>query len=74
MARKELRCSQEECSLPVAYLENGALIIESRHHGEKHETIFSIAALLALAYCEGLGKVTLSAEPSGNHQDSSLFR
>jgi len=58
--RKELRC---DCGSIVAVLENGALVIESRHHGERHTTVFSLAMLWALAHGEGPGRLMLTAEP-----------
>ena len=68
--RKELRC---DCGSIVATLENGALVIESRHHGERHRTVFSLATLWALAHCEGPGRVTLTAEPvDRNHRGEPL--
>ena len=67
MATRELRC--EECGSIIGELINGALVIKSRHHGEQHVTIFSLATLLALAHADGPGRLTLSAEPVGNHHD-----
>lgn len=61
MARKELRC---ECGTLVAVLENGALIIEARHHGERHTTTYSLTTLWALAHGNGPGRVSVTAEPA----------
>jgi hypothetical protein len=38
-----VRCQQ--CGLPVAVIKGDALIITSRHHGEKHVTIVPLARL-----------------------------
>lgn len=38
-----LRCS---CGTPVAAIQNGVLIIRSRHHGEQHQTVFSLVDLI----------------------------
>lgn len=62
MTRKELRC--EECNTLLAVLENGAVIIEARHHGERHTTTFSLATLWALAHGEAGSRVSVTAEPS----------
>ncbi len=45
------KCDVGGCELPAAYVRHGMLIVESRHHGEKHITIFSIAELYK-AYCQ----------------------
>jgi len=42
-----LRCS--ECNLPWAKLHNGYLIVESRHHGQKHTNIIAIDTLVMLS-------------------------
>lgn len=39
-----VRCSQ--CRTPIARLTPEALVIESRHHGERHVTVVSLASLL----------------------------
>ena len=39
-----LRCAT--CELPYARLQNGVLIIESRHHGQIHVNTIPIAVLL----------------------------
>ena len=71
MARKELRC--EECGTLVAVLENGAVVIEVRHHGDRHRTTFSLATLWALAHSDGVGRVSVTAEPSSDgHKGGSL--
>ena len=61
MARSELRC--EDCGTIVAVLENGAVVIESKHHGERHRSVFSLATLWAMAHGQGAGRVSVSAEP-----------
>ena len=37
-----LKCS---CGTTVATLENGCLVIEARHHGEKHRATFALDSL-----------------------------
>ena len=39
-------CDEKGCQLPVAYLKDGMLIIESRHHGEKHVSTIRVDLLL----------------------------
>lgn len=34
------------CGLPFARIENGVLIIESRHHGEKHTNVIPLSDLI----------------------------
>lgn len=36
------------CKLPFARIQNGVLIIESRHHGEKHTNVIALAELLRM--------------------------
>lgn len=60
MTKKELRC---DCGTLVAVLENGCLVIEAKHHGEKHVTSFSLATLWRMAHSGGPGRLTISAEP-----------
>lgn len=72
MARKELRC--EECGLVVGELQNGALLIKARHHGEQHTTTWSLATLVSWAHGDGPGKVTLSAEPVDGKHKGALLR
>lgn len=42
-----LRCA--ECGLPFGRIQNGALIIESRHHGERHTNTIAVQRLQQLA-------------------------
>jgi hypothetical protein len=72
MTKKELRC--EECNSIVGEVQNGALVIRARHHGEQHVTTWSIATLLALAHCDGPGKVTIAAEPVSSNHKGELLR
>jgi hypothetical protein len=39
-----LRCAT--CELPFARVQNGVLIVESRHHGQIHVNTIPIAALM----------------------------
>ncbi len=48
MAIHTFQCSC--CKLPFARIQNGVLIIESRHHGEKHTNVISLADLIQLIY------------------------
>ncbi len=58
----------------MAVLENGAIVIEARHHGERHRAVFSLATLFALAHGEGPGRLTVTAEPHQrrNHRGAPL--
>lgn len=38
--KETLPCS--ECDTPTAVIQNGALVIRSRHHGKVHENVYSI--------------------------------
>ena len=48
-----LRC---QCGLPYARLENGCIIIESRHHGETHQNVMPLATLLEMAQAQERGR------------------
>lgn len=41
-----LRCGQ--CGLPWAKVQNGVLVVESRHHGERHVNVIALAELFKL--------------------------
>ena len=41
-----LRCNC--CGLPFARVQNGALVIESHHHGQRHVNVISVAELRRL--------------------------
>ena len=41
-----LRC--EQCGLPFARIQNGVLVVESRHHGQVHLNVISLAAIREL--------------------------
>lgn len=36
-----IKLSCTECNTPVAEIESGSLIIRSKHHGNRHVTVFS---------------------------------
>jgi hypothetical protein len=38
-----LKCAA--CGLPFARVQNGALVIESRHHGDKHYNVIALDML-----------------------------
>lgn len=42
-----LRC--RECNLPWAEIHNGCLIVESRHHAQKHTNVIPIQTLIDLS-------------------------
>jgi hypothetical protein len=42
-----LRCSK--CGLPFARVQNGVLIVESKHRGETHVNVIPLAHLIELA-------------------------
>lgn len=42
-----LRCSA--CGLPFARIQNGVLIIESKHHGQTHVNAVSLMSIVELA-------------------------
>ena len=37
------------CGLPFGRIENGCLVIESRHHGEKHVNVMALTKVIELA-------------------------
>lgn len=41
-----LRCGQ--CGLPWAKVQNGVLVVESRHHGERHVNVIALEELFKL--------------------------
>jgi hypothetical protein len=41
-----LRCGQ--CGLPWAKICNGVLVVESRHHGDRHVNAMALEALMRL--------------------------
>jgi hypothetical protein len=41
-------CDNDNCKLPSARIVNGALVIESRHHGEVHRCTISLHLLQSL--------------------------
>ena len=41
-----LRCGQ--CGLPWAKISNGVLVVESRHHGDRHVNVISLDELARL--------------------------
>jgi hypothetical protein len=41
-----LKC--ECCGLPFARLVNGCIVVESRHHGEKHQNAIAVDELVKL--------------------------
>jgi hypothetical protein len=46
MAIHTFECSC--CKLPFARIQNGALVIDSRHHGERHTNVIALAELVRL--------------------------
>lgn len=41
--RKVLRCGV--CGLPFATIQNGVLMVESKHNGDKHTNVITLAEL-----------------------------
>jgi hypothetical protein len=41
-----LRC--EQCGLPFGRIQNGVLVVESRHHGQVHMNVISLATIQKL--------------------------
>lgn len=37
-----------ECENPAAYVRDGMLVIESKHHGKKHRNVFTLEFLAKL--------------------------
>ena len=60
MEDKVLKCHQ--CGLPWARLQGGSLVVESRHHGEKHVNAVAIADLVR-RYWQGEGEILVVAVP-----------
>ncbi len=57
-------CNHPRCSLPVAKIINGSLVITTRHNGEKHQGVISLERLLQLLKHYSLtdsGKTVLSS-------------
>lgn len=40
--RIKLSCQCGACNLPFAYVQNGALVVVSRHNGESHPNVLPI--------------------------------
>lgn len=47
-AAHTVQCTKDNCTLPVAEIVNGELVIMARHHGEKHYARLSVVDLVAL--------------------------
>lgn len=60
-ARDLLRCAQ--CGLPIAEIQNGCLVILSRHHGERHVNAIPLAELVRRAGGAPAPAWELDAEP-----------
>lgn len=45
---KLIPCDIEGCRLPVGEISDSTITITSRHHGQRHPTIISLAQLLEL--------------------------
>lgn len=43
---KPLRCAK--CGLPWATIQNGVLMVESKHNGDKHTNVITLAELVKL--------------------------
>lgn len=43
-----VQCTENNCRLPVGRIINGELVIQVKHHGEKHYARFSVMDLIAL--------------------------
>ena len=57
-----LKC--EECETPVAELRQGIVVIEVRHHGERHVTAISVWDLVLMVLKEMSGE---AKESNGQH-------
>ena len=68
MTDKIFRC--HECNLPFARLQNGAIVIESRHHGEKHTNSISVwdLVLLVIKSVASIERSTPDVRKSGIQQ------
>lgn len=44
---KIIKC--DKCDLPVARMVSGVLVVEARHHGEKHITFIEVGELVMIA-------------------------
>jgi len=42
-----LRCSKHPCTLPWGKIVNGCLVVESKHHGERHTNQIALPDLIA---------------------------
>ena len=43
----DLRCTCGACRLPWARIKNGCLVVESKHHGERHVNQIALPELIA---------------------------
>lgn len=68
---KVFRCYK--CDLPFARLQNGSIVIESRHHGEKHVNSISVwdLVLLVLKSVASIEKSTPDVRKDGIQQSCS---
>lgn len=46
--KRPVPCGCAGCELPFAYIQNGVLVIESRHHGEQHVNVLALAQVIEL--------------------------
>lgn len=46
--KQPVTCGCPGCALPVAYVQNGALVIESRHHGARHVNVLPLTRVIEL--------------------------
>ena len=68
MTDEIFRC--HKCNLPFARLQNGAIVIESRHHGEKHTNSISVwdLVLLVIKSVASIERSTPDVRESGVQQ------
>lgn len=45
-----LHCGEDDCNLPWARIQNGCLIVVSRHRGELHTNVIPIDKLYEMCY------------------------
>ena len=63
----KLRCG--ECGTPFAHLQNGAIVIKSRHHGKEHVNIVAVNALVEMVHLKEKENVKI---PMGEDEEVTM--
>lgn len=71
--KRPVPCGCAGCELPFAYIQNGVLVIESRHHGEQHVNVLRLEELIRLlqaAQIEVFGTAHGERPQAGNERSA----